>query len=99
MSLEWSASNNDFAGPPVDTPGEWSIVLRSQAGNQTVDVTPRRLQQFIVQAGITYTWENARADDGTVIQSGTVTCDADQLITITGFEVSEVGNRLTIRPQ
>ena len=64
-----------------------------------MDVTPRRLQQFTVQAGVTYTWENTRADDGTVLQSGTVTADADQLITITGFEVSEAGNRLTIRPQ
>jgi pimeloyl-ACP methyl ester carboxylesterase len=99
MTIEWSASNNDFAGPPVDTPGEWAIILRSQAGDQTVDVTPRRLQQFTVQVGVTYTWENLQISDGTVLQSGTVTADADQLITITGFEVSEAGNRLTIRPQ
>ncbi len=99
MTLEWSASNNDFAGPPVDTPDEWSIVLRSQAGAQTVDVTPRRLQQFTVQAGVPYTWENTRLDDGSVIQSGTVIADGDRLITIVGFQVGDGGNRLTIRPQ
>lgn len=99
LTLEWSSSGNDFAGPPVDTPEEWSVVLRSQAGDQTADITPRRLQQFTLQAGLNYIWQNTRLGDGTVIQSGTVVADADGLVTIKGFAVGQDANRLTLRPQ
>ncbi len=50
MTLEWSSSVNDFAGPPVDSTEGWAVVLRSLAGDQTVNVTPRRLQQFTIDA-------------------------------------------------
>ncbi len=99
LTLEWSASWNNFAGPPVDTPGEWAMVLRSLAGDQTVDVTPRRLQHFTITPGTTYTWQNIRLDDETVIQAGIIMPDADGLLVITGFEVGKTGNRLVIRPQ
>ena len=97
MTLEWSSSVNDFAGPPVDTAEEWAVVLRSLSGDQTVDVTPRRLQQFTIEPGRTYTWQNIRLSDNAVIQEGTVTADQDDLITVLGFAVSESGNRLVIR--
>jgi dienelactone hydrolase len=98
MTLEWSSSVNDFAGLPVDTVEEWAVVLRSLSGDQTVNVTPRRLQQFTVEPGRVYTWQNVRLSDDTVIQEGTITADHDNLITVTGFAVSESGNRLIIRP-
>jgi pimeloyl-ACP methyl ester carboxylesterase len=98
LSLEWSSSGNDFAGLPIDTPDRWAIVLRSMAGNQTVDVTPRRLQQFKLVAGNAYTWQNVHLSDGAAIQGGTVVADADGLITITGFEVDEIGNQLVLEP-
>jgi hypothetical protein len=97
MTLEWSSSGNDFAGPPIDLPGEWSVVIRSLSGAQVVNVTPRRLQQFVVSPGAPYTWQNTRLSDGTVIQTGVVIADADGLITIEGFEVDEGGSRLSIR--
>ena len=99
MTLEWSSMGNDFAGPPIDTPDEWAVVLRSMAGDQTVDVTPRRLQQFVITPGSAYTWQNIRQSDNTVIQEGTVSADSAGLITITEFEVSESGNQLVIRPE
>jgi hypothetical protein len=99
MTLEWSSSANDFAGPPVDTPEQWAVVLRSLAGDQTVDVTPRRLQQLAVEPGRVYVWQNVRLSDNAVVQEGTTTPDQDGLITVVGFAVSEDGNRLTVRPQ
>jgi pimeloyl-ACP methyl ester carboxylesterase len=98
MTLEWSSSVNDFAGPPVDSAEGWAVVLRSLSGDQTVDVTPRRLQQFIVEPGRLYTWQNVRLGDNAVIQEGTVSADQDHLITVPDFAVSESGNRLIIRP-
>jgi hypothetical protein len=98
LSLEWSSSGNDFAGPPVDTPEQWAVVLRSMAGAQTVDVTPRRLQQFDAVLGRAYTWQNIRLSDSVVIQEGAVTADTEGLIIIAGFEVGESGNQLIIRP-
>jgi hypothetical protein len=97
MTLEWSSSVNDFAGLPVDTPDEWAVVLRSLAGDQTVDVTPRRLQQFVIEPGEVYTWRNVRLGENTVVQEGTVTADGDGLVTVTGFMVSEDGNSLVIK--
>jgi hypothetical protein len=99
LTVEWSASWHDFAGPPVDTPDEWAVALRSMAGSQTLDVTPRRLQQFAVQPSQTYTWQTVRLADGTVLQSGTVTVDADGLLTVRGITVDEGGCRLTITRQ
>jgi pimeloyl-ACP methyl ester carboxylesterase len=96
MTLEWSSSVNNFAGPPLDTPEQWAVVLRSLAGDQTVDVTPRRLQQFTIEPGKVYAWQNIRLSDNAVIQQGTVTADQDDLITVAGFIVNEDGNRLII---
>ncbi len=98
-SLEWSSSWNDFAGAPMDADQGWAVVLRSLAGDQTVDVTPRRLQRFVVAPGISYVWQNYRQSDNTVVQEGVVETDADGLITVEGFMVSEGGNRLVIRRQ
>ena len=97
LSIEWSASGNDFAGPPVDTPNEWRIALRSLSGDQTADVTPRRLQQFGVTSGSAYRWQNIPLDGGDPIQQGTITADGDGLITVKGFLITPEGNRLIIQ--
>ncbi|NDJ76160.1 MAG: prolyl oligopeptidase family serine peptidase [Chloroflexi bacterium] len=97
LSIEWSASWNDFAGPPVDTPDEWAVVLRSLDGAQTVSVTPRRLQAFEVAPGTTYTWQTERLEDGVVLQTGEIMADVDGLLTVEGVVVGAGGNRLVIR--
>ncbi|MBI4468485.1 MAG: hypothetical protein HY650_04080, partial [Acidobacteria bacterium] len=98
LNLEWSASWHDFAGPPVDTPSRYEIVLRSLEGAQTVDVTPRRVQRFVIRPGMSFSWLNTRLSDDQVIQGGTISADADGLITLTGLQVGEAGNRLVLQP-
>ncbi|MCZ7568368.1 MAG: putative glycoside hydrolase [Ardenticatenaceae bacterium] len=99
QTLEWSASWNAWDGPPGDTAGEWHISLRpTDRSSQTVDVTPRRLQSFHVTPGASYTWENRRVSDHSLVASGTVLADGDGLVTIAAFAVSPAGNRLMLRP-
>jgi len=99
LNLEWGASWHLFAGaqPPLDTPTAWAIDLRTTDGsNQVVAVTPRRRQQFSVTPGATYGWENRRLSDNTLLQSGQVVADVDQLVTVAGVQVDGVGTHLRI---
>jgi hypothetical protein len=107
QTIKWSSSWDPWGGLPVDQPNLWLISLCSLdvdslkcgSGNlQTVDVTPRRLQQFEVIPGKTYHWENRRVKDNTLVASGTVTADVYGVITVTGFEVFPDGSRLQITP-
>ena len=98
LNLEWSASWNLWDGPPIDTPTEWRISLRTTDGSsQTVDVTPRRWQSFVVAPGATYLWENRRVSDDGLVDSGAVVADSDGLVTVTAFAVNADGNRLLLR--
>lgn len=98
-TLEWSASWNAWDGPPLDTPALWRISLRTTDGSdQTVDVTPRRLQAFVVTPGAAYTWENRRVSDNGLEAAGQVYADADGLVTAPAFAVSPGGNRLILQP-
>ncbi len=98
MNLEWSASWNAWDGPPTDTPTQWRMSLRTTDGSsQTVDVTPRRLQSFVVAPGATYQWENRRVSDDNLVDSGTVVADSDALVAVAAFAVNGDGNRLVLR--
>ncbi|OGJ94795.1 MAG: hypothetical protein A2350_20740 [Candidatus Raymondbacteria bacterium RifOxyB12_full_50_8] len=82
----------------VDEPLQWemSLWLISAAlqATETVDITPRRLQQLTHGAGSTYTWS---WDEGaTVIASGNTTADVDGLITIPGLTLSKTHRTLKI---
>lgn len=96
-TLEWSSSWHAFAGAPIDTPQQWAVVLRSMTGDQTVDVTPRRVRQFVITPGAVFDWQNIRLDNYAIVQQGTVTADADGLITVEGVSVSPGGNQLVVR--
>ncbi len=99
LNLEWSASWNNWDGAPIDTASQWRISLRTtDASNQTVDVTPRRLQHFHITPGANYAWENRRVSDDGLVASGTVAADADGLVTVQNFAVSPSGNRLVVQP-
>jgi pimeloyl-ACP methyl ester carboxylesterase len=108
-ALSWSSSWNPWDGPPVDQPDLWQISLCSVDSSQyiyacgtgieqTVNVTPRRIQNFLVVSGAEYYWENHSVLDGDIIESGTVTASDIGLITVKGFWVSPTGNRLMIKP-
>lgn len=97
MNLEWSASWHDWDGPPIDTSGQWGMSLRTTDGSsQTVDVTPRRLQNFAVQAGAAYPFELHRVSDDSIVRSGSVVADSDGLITIEDVAVDGEGVRLRV---
>jgi hypothetical protein len=108
QTIKWSSSWNKWAGVPVDQPTYWQMAFCAVAAgsqdcgtgvDQTVDITPRRLQQFVVTPGKTYTWENRTVSTNEQVASGTVTADENGLITVTGFQVSPAGNRLILAPQ
>jgi hypothetical protein len=106
-TIKWSSSWNAWDGAPIDQADMWQISLCSLASGslacgtgpqQTVDVTPRRLQHFVTVPGASYNWQDIRISDGMVIAEDTVTADSQGLVTVTGFVVSPRGSRLALRP-
>ncbi len=98
QTLEWSTWWADFGALPVDLPAMWAVLVRTTDGStQTVDITPRRVQHFVVTPGAVYRWRN-EARDGSVIDFGTVVADRDGLVTVEAFLVTPDGNRLVIEP-
>ena len=97
LDIEWSVPWHNFAQSILDTPEHYGISLRSLSGDQVLDVTLRRLQQFQVLPGAEYSWENERLQDNVIVQNGTVT-PIDGLLTITGVQLTAYGNRLRLAP-
>ncbi len=106
QTIKWSSSWDPWDGPPSDRVDEWQISLcavkpgSTHCGSgrqQTVDVTPRRLQTFQVNPGGAYTWENIDIATGKIIASGSVSADAQGLLLIADFWVNPTGNRLLVR--
>jgi len=64
------------------------------------DVTLWRLQQFKVEKGREYLWENRRAATGQLLQAGTVRPDDHGRLTVPGFLVDKdpIGNKLILAP-
>ncbi len=71
----------------IDTPSQFEIVLASLDADDVIDVTPRRLQRFVVVPGATYTAKNTRVDKSAIFQEQTIVADADGLLTFTGFQL------------
>jgi hypothetical protein len=84
----------------VDTPKQWALtalLLESAPKKEcTVDLTPRRLQQFRAQPGQQLAWTNRSLAGGKVLQSGNVTADQWGLITIKDLIVTKGRSRLAI---
>ena len=99
LDIEWSVPWHDFGPAITDELLEYGITLRSTSGDQTADLTPRRLQQFVVTPGARYEWTNTNVATSVVLQTGIATADAQGLLTIPGMQILEAGNRLAIRPQ
>lgn len=97
LTVDWSTSWNNFDRDIVDTQNRYEISVRSLNGNQTADLTPRNLQNFIANSGDSIAWQNVSNEDGTVLQQGTVTVDADGLFTIADFSLeTNKGSRLVL---
>jgi hypothetical protein len=106
-SILWSSSWNPWDGPPLETGSSWEISLCAvdpnvavktcgSGVNQTVDVTPRRMQIFQPSPGTVYSWENRRVGSGTLLASGSATAGANGVITVPGVLVEPAGVHLRI---
>jgi pimeloyl-ACP methyl ester carboxylesterase len=105
QAVLWSASWNPWDGAPVDSPEDWQMSFCAAADgsqrcgseqNLTVDITPRRLQQFIVKPGMEYRWVLFDLPGGQVVDQGVVTADLNGLITIKNVPITPEGIRLQI---
>lgn len=87
----------------------WDVTLRTRAmitrdgiigapPSATVDVTPRRLQRFIVAQQVNYRYEVRRLADNVLLQSGMATPDQDAVLTIPQVNVLDAGVRLSVYP-
>lgn len=94
--IEWSVPWHPFGALITDEPAEYGITLRSTSGDQMADITPRRLQRFVASPGMSFQWTNTDTATGTVLQAGTVSADADGLLTIAGVQIRAGGSRLAI---
>ena len=111
QNVRWSASWDAWDGAPVDTAAQWAMSFcykdpdpyATACGTGTpltVDITPRRVQQFPLVAGAEYTWENRRVAGGGLVASGVVTASGSRRLTVPGFQLEAPGgNRLILRPR
>jgi len=80
----------------IDCADSIVITLKSSRAGTTVDITPRRIQSFKVVSGNTCKWKNRAVSGGALVDSGSITVDANGLITVPAFAISATGSRLTI---
>ena len=108
QTLRWAASWDPWDDPPLDEPDRWAMsfcAVSTTSGAacgtgepQTVDVTPRRLQQFIVAPAMEFAWTNTELAGGTLVDEGLVVADYYGVVTVPAFAVSPTGNRLNLVP-
>jgi len=91
----------------VDEPGRWEMTVWLFAGDErgrygapadscTVDVTPRRYQEFKATPGGRFRWTHARLGDNKVLASGIALADKWGLVTVPRLTVSREKSRITI---
>ena len=107
QTILWSSSWDPWDITPVDTAEIWAMSFCSVAKgstecgsgiDQTVDITPRRLQHFVVTPDAIYHWQNMDIKTNRVIAAGTVKADDHGLLVVPHFAVTATGNRLIITP-
>lgn len=102
-SLDWDETSQ------LDDWLRWEVTLRTRdlvtldgttaaPAEVTVDVTPRRMQRFIVAQRVDYRFEVRRVSDGELLQSGTATPDEDAVLTVPQVRVLHEGVRLSLFP-
>jgi pimeloyl-ACP methyl ester carboxylesterase len=84
----------------VDRADRWEITVglidQAPRDSATVDITPRRRQQFKSQPGEQLTWTNVSLGAKKTVQSGQVVADKWGLITLEQVIVSKDKNRIVI---
>ena len=106
-TIRWAASWDPWDAPPVDEPERWEMSLcaiysaTSGCGTgivQSIDVTPRRVQQFKIRPAQFYRWENWRLSDATLYDAGIIAVQANGLLTIPDAVIFPQGSRLVLFP-
>lgn len=64
--------------------------------NGTVDITLRRLQEFKIQPGHSYTWQMSRK--GHLVASGMISPDSANLLTIPQGTLTTISTELSVKP-
>ena len=93
----------------TETQLRWEVTLRTRSvatrdgiigapASLTVDVTPRRMQSFIVAQNVLYRFEVRRKSDGVLIQNGTAMADEDAVLTLPQVTVLDGGVQLAVFP-
>lgn len=96
-TLEWSTPRNNFHQNIVDSSNRYEISIRSMAGDQTADITPRNTNSFRPASGTRCSWNAKSISDNRSLSSGTSTVDGSRLLTIPGvFILAGSGTRLSI---
>ncbi|MFP4055985.1 MAG: hypothetical protein ACLF0G_03860 [Candidatus Brocadiia bacterium] len=84
----------------VDQPGRWAITVWLDGSAPlpacSVDLTPRRCQEFSLAPGTAFRWTNAKPDDAQVVQGGEGRADRWGLATVERLTVSKARHRITI---
>ena len=107
QTLTWSSTWNNWNIIPVDTPNHLEISVCSINANssenlcgtgstQVVDITPRRVQNFVIEPEKEYFWEN-RTINNNLMYFGVVKADANGIITVKDFIVFPNGNRFVLK--
>ncbi len=97
--IDWTSSLHDMGLPDddlIDCADSISITMKSTRPNTVTDITPRRVQNFVLTNGAAYTWKNVDVVSGNNVASGIVIADEHGAITIDSFSVSGTGNKLII---
>lgn len=93
----------------VDTPAQWEMTLHTRTRSTRsavlsppavvhVNVTPRRLQQFVVTTRVPYWYEVYDQATHTLTGSGPLQADSLAVLTIPNVEVTAGGSRIVLRP-
>jgi pimeloyl-ACP methyl ester carboxylesterase len=96
LNIEWSTPRNAFADGIVDNGNSYEITLRSTAGAQTANITPRRTNAFRPGNGAQCQWSATDNATGQSLQTGTSTANGGS-VTAFGVPVNaSQGTRLRI---
>ncbi len=97
MNIQWSTEQNNFHQPISESASVYEITLRSSAGDQTANITPRRTSLFNPGNGTQCQWTATANDNGASLGTGNTTVDNQGAVTAFGVPItSSLGTRLRI---
>ncbi len=97
MNIEWATPHTRFGSGIVDKSKRYEITLRSLAGKQTANITPRRTRNFNPAPGQRCQFKATGVGSGESAGKGVIVVDNDALATAENVSILPgSGTRLTI---